>query len=68
MNPEERAASLPSKRIRDALADILAYNWPSEQADYAHAIEVGDIEPMPGSGHVYEALVTVRKWLDEGES
>lgn len=57
----------PDKRVRDALSDILNYNWPSEHADYDRSIESGDIEPMPGSGHVFEALVTVREWLDQRE-
>lgn len=54
----------PSKLVRDALSDILNYNWSDEETDYEHSIESGDIEPMPGSGHVFEALTTVRAYLD----
>lgn len=57
----------PSKRVRDALASILEYNWASEETDYEHAIEQGDIEP-PGSGHVFEALRVVRSYLDGKET
>lgn len=58
----------PDKRVRDALSAILSYNWPSEETDYERSIESGDIEPMPGSGHVFEALTIVRAYLDGQET
>lgn len=61
---EPQALQPPDKRVRDALSDILNYHWDAEETDYEQSIEQGDIEPGPGSGHVFEALTTVRDYLD----
>jgi hypothetical protein len=59
--------STNSRRVLEAMRSIVDYNWADEEEDYAKSVRVGDIEPAPGSGHVYEALTIVSAFLTQLE-
>lgn len=47
---------------RQALRDVITYNWDDELVDYKHAVEQGDIE-HDDDGHVFVKLVTLENYL-----
>lgn len=52
---------VPSE-VRDALEQVLAYAMPDEADHFENA------PPEERDGHIYQSLLAVRRWLDNGVS
>lgn len=50
-----------TRTLVEAIASLVAYNWPDEEDDYNHeALEEGNSR----EGHIFRDLMTIQRWLE----